>query len=126
MAIPVHVPDVELDAFIVMPNHMHGIIVIQQPSDVGAQHAAPLPQEDDNSPRVVRPRSLSAIVRSFKSAASREINALRGTPAAPVWQRNYYERIIRNEREMHAIRGYIMNNPYRWSDDPENLGNWSG
>ena len=122
MAIPVHVPDVELDAFIVMPNHMHGIIVIQQPSDVGAQHAAPLPQEDDNSPRVVRPRSLSAIVRSFKSAASREINALRGTPAAPVWQRNYYEHIITTDREYESIAEYIDANPRNWLTDTENPG----
>jgi REP element-mobilizing transposase RayT len=63
---------------------------------------------------------LAAIVGSFKSAASRQINQLRDTPGAPVWQRGYYEHIIRNERSLDRIRGYILDNPARWAWDREN------
>nr|WP_315862938.1 transposase [Thermosynechococcus sp. NK55a] len=64
--------------------------------------------------------SLPTIVRSFKSATTRHINILRGTPGAPVWQRNYYEHIIRNEDALHRIRQYIATNPLRWHLDREN------
>ncbi len=91
-AIPSHFPQVAVDEFVVMPNHVHGVIVFdgQAPTDVGAQHAAPLP----GSPNV-RSGSLGAVVRSFKSAATKRINEHRGSPGAPVWQRNYYEHIAR-------------------------------
>ncbi|MDH7489256.1 MAG: hypothetical protein QHH80_07075 [Anaerolineae bacterium] len=59
-------------------------------------------------------------MRSFKSAVARRINELRGTLGAPVWQRNYYERIIRNDREWNAVREYIQNNPANWAQDAEN------
>lgn len=68
----------------------------------------------------VAPESLGAVVRAFKSAAARRINAVRGTPGAPVWQRNYYERVIRDEGEMADVRRYIRENPLRWAEDPEN------
>jgi REP element-mobilizing transposase RayT len=64
---------------------------------------------------------LGAIVRSFKSIAAKRINALRHTPGAPVWQRNYYERIIPNERALNAIRRYILANPAKWMQDAEYL-----
>ncbi|HEY6874140.1 MAG TPA: YbaK/EbsC family protein, partial [Geobacteraceae bacterium] len=76
-----------------------------------AQHAAPL--------RNVLPASLGAVVRSFKSACSKRINELRNTPGLPVWQRNYHERVIRTDGELHALRDYIHNNPARWEEDPE-------
>ncbi|MCE2438139.1 MAG: hypothetical protein J4F39_01795 [Candidatus Latescibacteria bacterium] len=56
----------------------------------------------------------------FKSAATKRINALRGTPGAQVWQRNYYEHVIRSESALDRIRRYIANNPAGWSVDPEN------
>jgi hypothetical protein len=65
------------------------------------------------------PRSLPAIVRAFKSAASRRVNLLGKTPGDPVWQRNYYERVIRNDRELHDIRRYIIDNPAKWAYDRE-------
>jgi REP element-mobilizing transposase RayT len=52
--------------------------------------------------------------------SSKQINALRDTPGVPVWQRNYYERIVRNEAEMNPIRQYILDNPSNWHEDPEN------
>jgi putative transposase len=127
-ALPMHFPAVELDAFVVMPNHVHGIILIGGESTdygrggvsgtpVGAQHAAPLP---DLSHHNVDPGSLGAIVRSFKSGATKRINEMRGAPGAPVWQRNYFEHIIRNEKSLNAIRGYIVGNPGNWAHDEEN------
>ncbi len=60
------------------------------------------------------------MVGSFKSAAAKNINRIRGTPSAPVWQRNYYERVIRNENELAGIREYIRLNPLKWAFDHEN------
>jgi len=68
-------------------------------------------------------RALSSIVGSYKSAVTKRINAWRGTPAAPVWQRNYYEHIIRHEKSLNAIRYYIHTNPERWHADTENPRN---
>jgi REP element-mobilizing transposase RayT len=59
-------------------------------------------------------------VRSFKSTTTRQINLLRGTPGAPVWQRNYYEHVVRNEQDLFAIHQYILDNPAQWSKDEEN------
>jgi len=68
----------------------------------------------------VVPGSLGAVIGNFKSVTARRINRVRKTPGAPVWQRNYYEHIIRNERELNAIRQYIRDNPARWAEDIEN------
>ena len=110
--------------FVVMPNHIHGIIrIMDAPADArsgdpaGAQRrCAPT---DDKRPHV-KPGSLGAIVRSFKSAVTKQINRLRGTPGARVWQRNYYEHIIRTDRALGAIRRYIAYNPIRWHLDRYN------
>jgi len=59
-------------------------------------------------------------VAGFKSAVTRRINDLRGTPYTPVWQHNYYEHVIRNEDDLHEIREYIVNNPLKWDLDSEN------
>lgn len=64
--------------------------------------------------------ALSAAVGAFKSAATREVNRLRGTPGAPLWQRNYYEHVVRNEAALNRLRRYIAENPLRWDRDPEN------
>jgi len=121
--IPRHFPHVELDAFVIMPNHIHGIIVITSDPDVGARHAVPLrmaPHAEQFGKPV--PGSLSTIVRSFKSAATKRINVWRGTPGAPVWQRNYYEHILRDEASWERVREYIAHNPLRWTEDREYLG----
>ena len=108
--LPSHFPCVELDTFVVMPNHVHGAIVLTM---VGAQHAAPL---RDN----VQPGSLGAIVRSFKSAATRRANQLRGTPGVPLWQRNFYEHIVSSEEDLAHVRQYIVDNPSTWAEDEDN------
>ena len=101
--------EVELDEWVVMPNHLHGIVVITAPGE--AHGRAPL------HPRT---GSLSSLVAGFKAATTKRINVLRGTPGRPVWQRNYYDHIIRNEASLDAIRRYIVENPLRWSEDEEN------
>jgi putative transposase len=110
-AIPTHFSQVRVDAFVVMPNHVHGMIVIHE--SIRAQHAAPL---HPSSPHVVS-GSLGAIVRSFKSATTKRINLLRETPGAVLWQRNYHEHIIRDQTDENRIRGYIVANPQLWKQD---------
>jgi REP element-mobilizing transposase RayT len=117
---PRHFQGVELDAFVIMPNHVHGVVVIARDNEgardnVGATHASPLPR-----PRGPKRQSVAAIVGSFKSASTRHINKLRGAPGAPVWQRNYYEHVIRNKDGLNRIRGYVLTNPLRWALDREN------
>ena len=113
-----HFPFVELDQYVVMPNHMHGIVVITTPSaSVGATHASLPMHQPPNGPQ---PGSLGAIIGSYKSAVSKRINELRDSRGAPIWQRNYYDHIIRNEREWDAIAKYIYENPARWNSDADN------
>lgn len=119
--IPNHFSNVELDAFVVMPNHIHGIIGIKPRYGdhfVGAQQAAPLQKMFRlRSMDHTIPHSLSVIIRSFKSAAARRINIIRDEPGAKVWQRNFHDRIVRNPHQLRAFRSYIWNNPRNWSDD---------
>ena len=103
--------EIALDAWAVMPNHVHGIVLITDDRGKGDRPAAPAGP---------RPRSLGALMAGFKSAATKRINAQRSTPSASVWQRNYYERVIRNESALNRIRQYIADNPARWWEDPEN------
>jgi putative transposase len=127
-AIPHHFPHVVLDEAIIMPNHLHGIIVIQGrgeasalpihvPKELPKTDASPLQQ---GRPNGTQPGSLSAIVQNFKSISTRRINGVRGMPGTPVWQRNYYEHVIRNERELEKIREYVATNPLKWALDREN------
>ena len=122
--LPHHFPNLQLDCFTVMPNHIHGLIEITDEfseNPVGAQHAAPVPSASaHSSPRNVQPGSLGAIVRSFKAASSRRMNLSSSTPGATIWQRNYYEHVIRGESELQRVREYIVNNPARWAEDEEN------
>ncbi len=127
--LPVHYPHAELDAFVIMPNHVHGIIVITEGDggdvyhgmvDVGFVGAGLRPAPTDGG---IKRHGLPEIVCAFKSFSARRINEMRKTPGAPVWQRNYYERTVRNERELRAVREYIHRNPYHWVDDPDNPEN---
>ena len=106
-----------------MPNHIHGIIVIVDPSDnktVVATHASPL-EDDNNRPKGPYPGSLGGIIGSFKSAVTRRVNQIQDSIGSSFWQRGYYERIVRNERELIAIRNNIRKNPQRWEEDRDNL-----
>jgi putative transposase len=103
--LPERFPTVSLDAFTVMPNHVHGIIVINLASG-GAASGAP---------------TLGDIIRAYKSIAAIAINRLLGRVGQPLWQRNYYEHIIRDDESLNRIREYISSNPLRWHLDRENL-----
>ncbi len=114
--------EIELDAFVVMPNHVHGVVVIKPDlsgDDVGATGQSPL-QQPDYPPRGPARRSLTSFVVGYKGAVTRRVNAIRKTPGAPVWQRNYYERIIRDDDELARARFYVQENPARWRDDDYN------
>jgi len=177
--LPKHYPHVRLDAWCLMPDHVHGIIVIldgsrlggssglaqdtslpglflppgsgpvhetRPPGDEGvarlggssglaqdtslpgpflppagkpAQETRPYGVGGEPPPgyepaQETRPYPLSEVIRAFKSFSARRINALRGTPGVAVWQRDYYERIIRDDGALERIRRYIIENPARW------------
>jgi len=114
--IPGFFPAVTVDALVVIPNHLHAILAIH--AGVGAKH--PCYPDSSPLPRGTQPRSIQAIVQNAKSVSARQINALRGTPGAPAWQRGYYEHIIRSPRELGRVRHYIECNPLRWEFDREN------
>jgi len=96
-------PYVKLDIFVVMPNHIHGILFIQR--DQGRSRSAP----------TVKP--LGNLIAAFKTVSTKRINQIRQSPGIPVWQRNYYEHIIRSEESLDKIRSYIINNPINWKND---------
>ena len=96
-------PYVLLDSHVTMPNHFHGLIIIQEHTQATrTPSCGPIRH------------SLSSIVGGFKAAASRRIALLTDKPEPALWQRGYYERVVRNERELRSIRDYIANNPGRW------------
>ncbi len=171
--IPRHFPNVELDEWVVMPNHIHGIIIIVNDERNDARRGEALPQgvskrtpiaisENDSnqnlergnaspqqSPERVAKRtpiaisendsnqnlergnasplhgvergSLGAIVGNFKSITTRRINKIRHSRGISIWQRNYYEHIVRDEHDFNRIRAYIIANPAQWTTDRENV-----
>lgn len=123
--------NVSLDEFVIMPNHIHGIFQLHNPP-VGAG-GSPVQNVSSSEKHNTQPAngrtagkplqngSLGIIVGQFKSVVTRDYNRLENTKGAKVWQRGYYERIVRNDRELNAIRRYIQENPARWVEDRENL-----
>ncbi len=111
--IPNHFSNISLDKFIVMPNHVHGIICMTV--SPGACHGKPL-----HSRILPTKQSLSTIIGSFKSTVTRKINEMNSGDKTKIWQRNYWERVIRNDRELNIIREYIINNPKNWDTDQMN------
>jgi putative transposase len=115
--LPQRYPYTGIDVNMIMPNHFHGIITI----DVGAIHESPLRNSLVTPSR--RKMLLSKMVGYFKMNSAKRINDLRGTPGQPVWQRNYYEHVIRNEVDLEEIREYIQNNPLKWLEDENHPAN---
>jgi REP element-mobilizing transposase RayT len=95
--LPDRFPELELDEFVVMPNHVHGITWL-------TEHAL----------------HLGKVMRALKSLSAREVNRVLDREG-PVWQRSYHERVIRNEAELRRFRAYIVDNPGRWALDEENI-----
>ena len=134
--------EIQLDEWVVMPNHFHGIVLITRHGEVndwrngagglrggagglrchaddwrnrrGDRPVAPTTRRFPTGPKS---KSVGALVAGFKAAATKRINKIRGMPGSPVWQRNYYEHIIRDEASLNRIRQYIIENPNRWNDD---------
>jgi REP element-mobilizing transposase RayT len=136
LEIPSHFPHAQLDEFIVMPNHIHGIIVIRDNDHIGvknidienagAKNFSPPPPLSNNfsppsfnhfSPQPFKSpsRTIGSIVRGFKIGVTKWFR--QNTDIYNVWQRNYYEHIVRNEKEFNNIRRYIINNPVNWAND---------
>jgi len=101
---------IQLDAYVVMPNHIHGILVFLGEARRGVLPCAPTTFRSPS-------RTLGAVVRGFKGAVTKRINERRGTPDAPLWQRNYYEYVIRGGEDLLRVREYIYLNPARWEED---------
>ena len=112
MEIPQHFDNAFLDVFVVMPNHFHGIVVIENERNA--------PCRGGVTPPLLQRRTLGQIIAYFKYHSTRIINQIRNTPGIPLWHRNYYEHIIRNEKELYYKRKYIMNNPIKWEIDGNN------
>ena len=124
---------VELDVYSIMPNHFHAIFFIHD-IPVGAHCMRP---ESDamiqrqpqahlqmrahvSAPLRRQSCSIGSIVAGFKSASTKRINIIRNNPGSPVWQRNYYERVIRDDNELVRAREYIVSNPLKWALDQKN------
>ena len=163
--LPLHYPHLILDAFVVMPNHVHGIVVLKNDADDKGAGLKPAPTQPETAalsghanvragfkpicteletaallgcanvgagfkpartepartqPTLTKRHDLPEIVRAFKTFSARRINALRDAVGTPVWQRNYFEHIIRDEGSLNDIRQYITNNPAQWDLDREN------
>jgi putative transposase len=100
--------EIEFDEWVIMPNHFHALIQI-----LPSNQDAPAPSR----PFQMRARSLSSLMAGFKAASTREINKFRHQEGARVWQRNYYESIVRDADGVVRVRNYIRNNPRNWQMD---------
>lgn len=106
--LPNHIPNIVLDEFIIMPNHIHGIIrIFHHHSNRAGLEPAPTV-------------GVPEMVRQLKTFSARRINKQRNTIGQPIWQRNYFEHIIREEKSLYFIRKYIQENPANWQNDMEN------
>jgi len=113
--------NVKMDAFVVMPNHVHGIICIENNSNRSRGIACYAQKQKCEKKGIARyaptTGSLSAIIRAFKSAVTKHVNEIYKKSGSSIWQRNYYEHIIRDERDLNRIREYIISNPAIWKKD---------
>ncbi len=109
IAIPNHHHNVRLGTFVIMPNHLHAIIFLDETPQKVCKGGL-FDEGNANS-------SLPSMIASFKSFSSRKINNLRNVKGIPVWQRSYYDHIIRNEDDLRYIWQYIEMNPQSWQDD---------
>ena len=106
-------PNVKLGSFVIMPNHMHAVFQILGSSNtVGAYHDTPLPRKFESPSN-----SVGAIVRGYKSTVTKQINQIRRNSEPKIWQRNYHEHIIRDQRSLNKITEYIEKNPQLWEKD---------
>ncbi len=103
---------VEMDEWVVMPNHLHGIMVIKDCR--GGSRTAPTGSDQPKR------KPLGRLIGAFKTVSTKRVNEIQNTPGAKLWQRNYYEHIIRSEEDLKRIRTYLAQNPAKWEFDREN------
>jgi REP element-mobilizing transposase RayT len=108
---------VELDEWGIMPNHMHGIIVITDVGRGGSRTAPTYMRTALTSTAPTKRKPLGRLIGAFKTVSTKHVNILRDTSGNRLWQRDYWDHVIRNENELHRIREYIRNNPARWRED---------
>ena len=109
-----HFPNIDLDEYVIMPNHLHGIVIINDTCRGGSRTA----------PTEIQSKPLGRLIGAFKTISTKEINAALGRSGTPFWQRNYYEHVIRTDADLYRIRQYIADNPLQWTLDdgyPDNL-----
>jgi len=120
-SIPKHFSHIDLDLFVIMPNHLHGIIHI---TDLYS-HRIQTGRGEVTSPlHRLRTPTLGRIIGYFKYQSTKQINRLFNSPGQRIWQRNYHERVIRNDTELNYIREYVINNSLKWDLDRNNPANW--
>ena len=115
----VRYPYVQLDEYVIMPNHLHGIIVLDDRA-TGGSRTAPTGSGDSLRVNTARRKPLGRLIGAFKTVTTKKVNLANGTPGQTLWQRNYYERVIRDDAELDRARKYIVNNPLQWELDREN------
>ena len=124
-----HFTNVELGEYVVMPNHVHGIIILHDvprrgvvSTPAGRGGGTPpddLKKGDETSP--LRWTTLGQVVAYYKYQSTKQVNAVMDSPGTQLWQRNYYDHILRNDKEYARINAYIASNPIHWEDDDENV-----
>ena len=139
--LPNHNKHIHLDNYVIMPNHVHGIIIITEcglesnivvgavlgagsepaPTTAPTTSSKPVPTPSKHDLPIIKTKSqfhgLPEIIRQFKTFSARRINDIRKTRGVKIWQRNYYEHIIRNEHDYNRIQKYINENPLKWNID---------
>jgi REP element-mobilizing transposase RayT len=134
LGLPDHYAGIELGEYIVMPNHFHGIVFVNgliktrsslKTSLLVGAGLKPAPTKyfnnQEHSEEKPSQHALSEIVRAFKTFSAREINKICKTPGRRVWHKEFYDRIIRNEKELERIRDYIRTNPDRFNKNPADI-----
>jgi REP element-mobilizing transposase RayT len=122
--LPYRFPYLEFGEWVIMPNHIHGILVITGRGEASQDKRPCSPESliEEASPlrpNGTTPGSVGEIIQIYKSVTSRKISAQKENLKGSVWQRNYYEHVIRNERDLQAISDYILTNPQNWKEDTE-------
>ena len=117
--IPHHFPNIEIETYVVMPNHLHGILALNPklPDAFRRPRSIPLTAESFGKPVS---GSIPTIIRSFKAAVSKLVRESGFLMSGVVWQRGYFERVLRDSREFINVTDYIIKNPLRWALDEEN------
>ena len=108
-------PFVVLDEYVVMPNHMHGLLaILDEDGDAGDSRIAPAGEGGAGR------KDLGSLIGAFKTVAVKRVNVAHGASGRRLWRRNFYDRVVRSEEDMDRIRAYIRDNPLRWELDADN------